>query len=71
MTILAGIYIMKPAIFELIPENTYFGMDHLISKMLEKKLPVAKYEIFEYWLDIGQVDDFEKAQEIYKTHFSK
>jgi NDP-mannose synthase len=71
MTILAGIYIMKPAIFELIPDNTYFGMDHLIGKMLNEKLAVAKYEIFDYWLDIGQVEDYEKAQEIYKNHFSE
>ena len=71
MNILAGIYIFKPAIFRLIPDNTYFGMDHLIDKMLAQKLPVAKYQINEYWLDIGKVDDYEKAQEVYKTHFSK
>ena len=66
---LAGIYVMQPKTLELIPENTYYGMDLLIKSMLEKKLPVAKYELKEYWLDIGQVEDFEKAQEIYKTHF--
>jgi NDP-mannose synthase len=71
MNILAGIYIFKPEIFRLIPDDTYFGMDHLIDKMLAEKIPVAKYQIHEYWLDIGQVDDYEKAQEIYKTHFSK
>ena len=71
MNILAGIYIFKPEIFRLIPEHTYFGMDHLIEKMLAQKLPVAKYQINEYWLDIGKVDDYEKAQEVYKTHFSK
>jgi NDP-sugar pyrophosphorylase family protein len=71
MHVLAGIYIIKPSIFRLIPDNAYFGMDHLIQKMLNENIPVAKYHIYDYWLDIGQVDDFEKAQEIYKTHFSK
>jgi len=71
MNILAGIYIFKPSIFRLIPDNTYFGMDHLIQKMLNENIPVAKYHINDYWLDIGQVGDYEKAQEIYKTHFSK
>lgn len=71
MNILAGIYIFKPAIFKQIPDDTYFGMDHLIEKMLTQQLPVAKYQINEYWLDIGRVDDYEKAQEIYRTHFSK
>ena len=66
---LAGIYVMKPEIFQLIPENTYFGMDSLIKKMLELNNPIAKYDLKEYWLDIGRVDDYEKAQEAYKTHF--
>jgi NDP-sugar pyrophosphorylase family protein len=66
---LAGIYILKPEIFKIIPENKYFGMDDLLHIMLNKKIPITKYEIKEYWLDIGQVDDFEKAQEIYKNHF--
>ena len=59
---LAGIYIMKPGIFSLIPENTYFGMDILIKNMLSDKLPIAKYELSEYWLDIGRIDDYEIAQ---------
>jgi NDP-sugar pyrophosphorylase family protein len=66
MHILAGIYIFKTGIFKQIPDNTYFGMDHLIQKMLNNKLPVAKYEIHDYWLDIGQVDDYQTAQDIYK-----
>lgn len=68
-TILAGIYIFKPAILDLIPDNAYFGMDSLIRKMLDLKLPIAHYPIEEYWLDIGQVKDYEKAQEIYKEMF--
>jgi NDP-sugar pyrophosphorylase family protein len=67
--ILAGIYIVKPQIFELIPENEYFGMDTLINKMLQLKYPINKYLIEEYWLDIGREDDYHKAQEIYKDHF--
>lgn len=66
---LAGIYVMQPQVLELIPDDQYYGMDVLIKSMLQKKLPVAKYELKEYWLDIGQVEDFEKAQMIYKTHF--
>lgn len=67
--VLAGVYIFKPKIFKLIPDDEYFGMDTLIKNMLIKNMPVAKYEISEYWLDIGRVDDYQKAQEIYKEHF--
>lgn len=60
---LAGIYVMKPEVMNYIPQNEYFGMDKLILSFLEKNIPIAKYEIREYWLDIGRMDDFEKAQE--------
>jgi len=68
-TILAGIYIFKPEILDLIPDNTMYNMDKLIMDMLTKDLPISHYPILEYWLDIGQVDDYEKAQNIYKEHF--
>ena len=63
LEILAGIYCMKPPIFRFIPENAYFGMDSLIKKMLAEGEPIARYLIHEYWLDIGQVDDYTKARE--------
>ncbi len=69
MNILAGIYVFNPKLFKFIPENTYYGIDSLINNMLNLKLPILKYLIKDYWLDIGQVDDFEKVQEVYKEHF--
>jgi len=70
MYILAGIYVMKPEIFDYFPkEPEYFGMDKLILNMLYDKQLVAKYELNEYWLDIGRLNDYEKAQEIYNEHF--
>jgi NDP-sugar pyrophosphorylase family protein len=69
--ILAGIYVMTPAIFEYIPENQRFGVDELIKKMLSEHISIAKYEMKEYWLDIGKIDDYERAQSIYNTHFKK
>ena len=45
-------------------------MDTLIKKMLELDEPIAKYDLKEYWLDIGRLNDYEDAQKIYKKHFS-
>jgi len=67
---LAGIYVMKPGIFAHIP-NDYFGMDHLILKLLAERLPVTKYDLKDYWLDIGRVDDYELAQQDFKQNFYK
>lgn len=69
--ILAGIYIMKPLIFKYIPYNEPLSMDTLINNMLSDKLPIAKYEISEYWLDIGVIDDYKEVQEIYNNHFKE
>jgi NDP-sugar pyrophosphorylase family protein len=69
--IISGIYFMKPRIFNHIPENVYFGIDHLIKKMLSLSLPVAKYLMTEYWLDIGNIDSYNEARETYKKNFKK
>lgn len=71
MYILAGVYVMKPEIFKYFPEDAYFGMDSLILKMLAEDSIVSKYELTEYWLDIGRLNDYEKAQEIYTEHFQE
>jgi NDP-sugar pyrophosphorylase family protein len=67
--VLAGIYVMRPEIFDRIPYNEFYNMDVLIKSMLNDSLPVSKYEMQEYWLDIGRIDDFTKAEEIYHNHF--
>ncbi|HCK66737.1 MAG TPA: mannose-1-phosphate guanyltransferase, partial [Anaerolineae bacterium] len=68
---LAGIYVMKPSVFEFIPENEYFGMDALIKKILAENKSIYKYEIKDYWIDIGRIEDYEKAQGAYKEMYSE
>jgi len=62
---LAGIYFMRLEVLKLIPENINYGMDKLILAMLSNCMPITKYEIEGYWLDVGREDDYEKAQKIY------
>ena len=69
--ILAGIYVMRPEILNLIPDNERYNIDVLIKSMLKDGVPVAKYEMKEYWLDIGGINDFEEAQDIYNSHFKE
>jgi NDP-sugar pyrophosphorylase family protein len=70
LEILSGIYILRPPVFDIIPENTYYGIDSLIKDMLSKNQKVAKYLMKEYWLDIGQIDDYQMAQNAYRAHFN-
>jgi NDP-sugar pyrophosphorylase family protein len=65
--ILAGIYAMRPQILQLIPSGTYFGIDHLIKAMLASRQPVCKYLMHDYWIDIGQLSDYELAKQDYEV----
>jgi len=69
--VLAGVYIMTPDIFGYIPEDGPYGVDQLIKQMLSKHDPIAIYQIQEYWLDIGVIDDFKDAQDIYTKFWSE
>jgi NDP-sugar pyrophosphorylase family protein len=69
LEILAGIYCMKPGVFQFIPDDDYFGMDSLIKGMLEAGHKVSRYLIQGYWIDIGQIEDYSKAREVYAQHF--
>ena len=69
--ILAGVYVFSPEIFNFIPKSEYFGMDDLINTMLLDKKPISTYHINEYWLDIGQIDDFKLAKKAYKKYFKE
>jgi NDP-mannose synthase len=61
--ILAGIYVMKPAILDVVPNDTYFGVDHLIKDCLAGNRAVLKYLMRDYWIDIGQLEDYEMAKQ--------
>src|SRR6185436_12570104 len=71
LEIVAGIYCMKPSVLRHIPVNEYYGMDMLIKRMIAANERVARYLVHDYWLDIGQVDDYSKARSDYEQHFGE
>lgn len=71
MEIVAGIYLIKPALLELIPDDTRYGIDELISRMLSEGKVVTRYLMEEFWLDIGAIEDYDDAEEAYREHFDK
>lgn len=62
-----GIYMMNKNNLEYIPNNTYFGFDHLMNRLIDRKILPYIYEFDGYWLDIGRPDDYEKAINDNKT----
>lgn len=58
----AGIYLLEPSVRELIPSNCRFDMTQLIESLLAQGRKVVTFPVVEYWLDIGQLEDFQRAQ---------
>ena len=58
----AGIYVLEPEVLEMIPYDTYLDMPPLFDKLVSLEKETAVFPIREYWLDIGRMDDFERAQ---------
>jgi NDP-mannose synthase len=56
-----GIYMVNRSVVSLIPENTFFGFDHLMYEMIKNNKPVDVNIHEGYWLDIGRPDDYEQA----------
>jgi NDP-sugar pyrophosphorylase family protein len=67
--VVAGIYFMRPAVLDLVPDAQFFGMNHLIAAMLSAGRPIGRYLMDEYWLDIGNINDYNEAEDAYRIHF--
>jgi len=65
----AGIYILNPEVLDYIPKNQFFDMPTLFEKLIQEKRNTVSFPIREYWLDIGRLEEFERAQEEYKRVF--
>lgn len=65
----AGIYVLNPEYLGMIPSNSQFDMTSLVTKIIDSNDKCHAFPIHEYWLDIGQKNDFHKAHEDYKLHF--
>ncbi len=59
-----GIYCMQPDMLKHIPARVPFGFDDLMYRMLELGIPAHTFLHRGFWLDIGRVEDFQKAQEL-------
>lgn len=59
----AGIYLFKKELIDLIPANQPFDATHFMEEVIRQKKKLVSYPILGYWLDIGRVEDYYKAQE--------
>jgi len=63
----AGIYVVDPSVVSGVDGSSYLDMPTLLNEISLKNLPVNIFPIHEYWLDVGQLSDFNKAKEDVKN----
>lgn len=58
----AGIYVVSHRVIQSVPENHRIDMPKLLEQHMSERDQILMFPIHEYWLDIGRLDDFNRAQ---------
>ncbi|WP_417546569.1 nucleotidyltransferase family protein [Marinobacter sp.] len=64
-----GIYILNPDIVTSVQPSQRIDMPTLLEKHRVNKKRIGTYTSYDYWLDIGQMKDYQKAQRDIETYF--
>lgn len=65
----AGIYMFSPIVLDFIPKGVFYDMPTLFSELLKQGFAVYPFFIREYWLDIGRIDEYRRANDEYEGVF--
>lgn len=58
----AGIYMLSPELIRKVPAGKRIDMPTLLEDEIEAGQDVNMFPLHEYWLDIGRMEDFQRAQ---------
>lgn len=64
-----GMYCLEPSVLKFIPNDQYYNITQLINECMENKMTIGSFPITEYWMDIGQMEDYHKANIDYDNLF--
>ncbi len=59
----AGIYLLDPALVKSVVPGTRIDMPTLLEQEIDSGKVVNMFPLHEYWLDIGRMDEFERANQ--------
>ncbi|MAB50718.1 nucleotidyltransferase family protein [Marinobacter sp.] len=66
----AGIYLLNPELVKSVEQGARIDMPTLLGQQIDAGKPVNMFPIHEYWLDIGRMDDFQRAQNEVESTFN-
>ena len=59
----AGVYVLNQSILDIVDGVKYLDMPELLEKIIKGSGRVNMFPVHEYWLDIGQIEQFDQAQQ--------
>lgn len=62
----AGLYILNPELLSIIPKDKFYDMPTLFNELKQENKKIGVYDKLSNWLDIGHIDDYKKAQNLYE-----
>lgn len=62
----AGIYLIKRRALDEIPSDTFFNATDLVERLISKNKKVIRYPLNGTWIDIGNPQEYQKAQDLVK-----
>lgn len=62
----AGIYLIKRRALEEIPDGDFFNATDLVEKLISEGKSVIRYPLNGTWIDIGNPQEYQKAQDLAK-----
>jgi len=66
----AGIYMLNPECIDYIPKDEFYDMPTLFEELIKIDKKTISFPLREYWLDIGRIEEYEKANREYFEVFN-
>lgn len=66
----AGIYVLNPDVLSMLAPGEHCDMPSLLNRVAGQGQETAVFPVREYWLDLGQIEDFNRAKGEYAGVFN-
>ncbi|MBF0161017.1 MAG: nucleotidyltransferase family protein [Magnetococcales bacterium] len=67
----AGIYVLEPALLPMIQAGHYLDMPDFFRQAIRAGHATAAFPFLDYWMDIGQLGDYDRAKQEYTQMFQQ
>ena len=67
----AGVYVLQPDVIDNIPKDIYYDMTDLFTELTKNGRNATVFPVREYWIDIGQPEDYKIANNHFKNEVTE